>query len=201
MLVRAKKSEPVWIIRELKDLPRPSLEGVTWFILNTNPNCVSKAAYGLIDKGLQVYCPLVRQMRKPPRSKPDAKPVEFARPAFSRYLFVGMPVKSSWWDVRRTDGVESVICNNLAPVVVSRDDIETIMMAEDIGWGLSNGVQLDTRPIITIRVGDIVTLTAGPFEGYEAVVKKAPKRLTETALIELAGLAMKVPLDMIRNVA
>eukprot|EP01037_Dinobryon_pediforme_P025174 gene25174-27219_t len=185
--VRIPKTEPKWITREAKDLPKPSTDGVVWYLLHCNVLCEAKAAWGLLDRGVRAYLPLSRRWVRPSNVRGFK---EIRRPAFLRYLFVGLdPLRPNWLAVRKTKGIESVICNNLAPVRISRMLIEDLMMLEDHG-AFDQGTDPSAprpRETVTIRVGDKVTLMSGPFEGYTGHVARAPKQVTGDALIELAG--------------
>lgn len=190
MAAAALKTCPKWITRDIADLPKPDVRSVRWFALYAATQHEGKVAWDLIDRGYQIYLPTYTKTIKP---KNSPKPVKVTRVAFPRYVFIGMPARGSWWEVRCVRGVESVVSSNYVPLTLSHEDIEDIMAAEDMG--------LFSTEEIMLRINEPVTVTNGLFEGHCAVVRKPPKRSTGSVTVELGSLVVKMPLAMVKRQA
>ena len=90
-----------------------------WYVIHTNPRCESRAAAGLRARGFEVYAPqevVWKSIRK--RKGKGAKRARVHRPAYPRYLFVGMKAMD-WELIHRCDGVAGIVCMDHAPVGIS----------------------------------------------------------------------------------
>ncbi|WP_026790357.1 transcription termination/antitermination protein NusG [Pleomorphomonas oryzae] len=170
-----------------------------WYVIHTNPRCEGRAANGLRARGLQVYAPqeVVWKMIRKGRGKTR---IRAKRPAYPRYLFVGMQTLS-WEIIHTCDGVAGIVCMDHAPVRIRAKEIEALQIAEDMGV-FDHAVEPKA-----ITVGGKVMLTYGPFDGYSATVKAIDGRNDDakrlTIEVDILGKAtpMEIPIDMIRLLA
>lgn len=173
---------------------------VHWYVIHTNPRCEDRALKGLAAAGIEAYAPKAwrwKWIRSGGKRRREREP-GFAYP---RYLFVRTSGVADWEAIHRTHGVAGIVCMGLVPVRVPQRTVEKIQVAEDMGC-------FDfTAELVTLRVGSKVVLTAGPFDGYVAVVTKAPRAGNPAASVstELNFLgrrtAVVVPLDRCEVVA
>ncbi|WP_026784190.1 transcription termination/antitermination protein NusG [Pleomorphomonas koreensis] len=172
-----------------------------WYVIHTNPRCEDRAASGLRARGFMVYAPqevVWKTIRK--RKGKCSKRARVHRPAFPRYLFVGMKAMD-WELIHRCDGVAGIVCMDDTPVRISSHEIADLMAAEDMGCF---DFAVDAQQVM---VGDRVMLTHGWFDGYKATVKRVEGKSEETKRVtvevDLLGKATPtvVPIDMIRRLA
>lgn len=172
-----------------------------WYVIHTNPRCEGRAASGLRARGFEVYAPqeVVWQTIRNRKGK-GAKRVRTHRPAFPRYLFVGM-LTMAWELIHNCDGVAGIVCMDHAPARIKADEIADLMAAEDMGQ-FDHAIE-PTR----IRKGDRVMMTHGWFDGYRATVTrvdgKNDDRKRVTVEVDVLGKATPVviPIDMVRRLA
>lgn len=170
-----------------------------WYVVHTNPRCEARAMAGLRARGFQVYAPQ-EVVWKTIRKGRGKRRVRSPRPAFPRYLFVGMRTLS-WEAIHSCDGVAGIVCMDHAPIRIRAKEIDNLMVAEDMGM-FDHAIEPKA-----VKVGGKVMLTYGPFDGYKATVKTVDgrndeaKRLTVEVDILGKGTPMEVPIDMIRLLA
>lgn len=171
-----------------------------WHVLYCAAHAELRAADDLRAAGFDVLVPMGKRWVRPRHTKSRR---EVSRPAFPRYVFLQMDYARpghDWMTVRETDGVESVLCNNSAPVRVADRTIEDLRVAQDMGLFDEDGIQ----PVIRFHKGDKVEITEGPLGGYIATVRKAPKGKGEV-VVDLINnklfKATRVPFDKLKVVA
>ncbi|WP_298700938.1 transcription termination/antitermination NusG family protein [uncultured Brevundimonas sp.] len=135
-------------------------ERQAWFVVRTNARCERKALNGLQERGFTTYMPVEAKWRRNGRER---KRVE--GPLMVGYLFAALEPGQSIYDLRRTDGVHSVVGVNGTPIQVSPWDILRFAAAEDEGAYDRTGAK---RP--EFKPGEMVKITAGHFKGYDAKV-------------------------------
>lgn len=136
-------------------------ERQAWFVVRTNPRCEKKAVTGLQERGFSTYMPVETKWRRNGRER---KRVE--TPLMVGYLFAALEPGQSIYDLRRTDGVHSVVGINGAPLEVDPWDIFHFAMDEVAGAYDKTGAR---RP--DFHPGEMVTIRAGTFKGYAAKVE------------------------------
>lgn len=164
---------------------------LTWYAVQTNPNCEERAELGLLERGFVAYLPREVKWHRPTRrGKAAPERVKKARPLMTGYLFVGMCGLQSIYHVRQTDGVRSVVGVNGTPVRIPERFIHKLLDREERGFFD------ETRPIRgKHRPGDKVTITAGPFSDRLGEVLEA---IEDGKLrVEVAGLfGVGVPVEL-----
>ena len=112
--------------------PEPGLEFIgVWFILLTNIKCELRARADLESAGINVYLPMARKEIKHHRNK---KWITREFPVFNRYMFIELDKhRPRWFDVRRTNGVESVLGVEGRPLPVESSCIQEIKDKEAVG--------------------------------------------------------------------
>ncbi|ARQ01896.1 transcription termination/antitermination protein NusG [Pseudorhodoplanes sinuspersici] len=130
----------------------------------------------LHDLHIEFYYPQVLEMRKVPRRQLSASQrrsnVEIKRPQpspmFPKYIFVHFDMeRGGWRDLFRHAGVGGMVCHGDLPVWVPDTLISSIKGRENNG--LVPGT-VATR--VVFNVGDMVTVTSGPFASFPAVVER-----------------------------
>lgn len=173
------------------------MDGRVWYVVVTAPRAEETAARALADLGHEVYLPHATRWARLRRRKAKARE-RIRRPAFPRYLFLGVDGCPNWMAIRAADGVTGVLCREHSPIRLAGSDVDDVRCAEDMG-----AFDETTEPR-RLTVGDEVMLTFGPFEGYVAVVTRPQRgdRQVDVA-IEMFGrrVTAAVPLDKFRILA
>ena len=85
-----------------------------WYCCYTSVNSEHIASKGLIEKGFETYLPMQTKVVRHARQQ-KLKTL----PLLSRYLFVKFDIEGEWsWPIRSTDGVETILSNNMQPVEI-----------------------------------------------------------------------------------
>ena len=142
-----------------------------WFALYTRPKNEKKVTEQLVKLGIEVYCPLVTQVKQWSDRK---KKVE--TPLISSYVFVNLEEKERN-KVFEAFGVVRYLFWLGKPAVI-RD--EEIYLLKD-----SLKEVISTFEISEIKPGDMMNISRGPFQGKEGVVKAVEKNKIQLILKEL----------------
>lgn len=178
--------------------PDFDLAEVDWFVVYCQPKAEGQAARALTRAGLFPYRPLA-QVSRYVRRRYSPKPalVTTMRPAFVRYLFVGVPI-GRWFNLQTIPGAVSVVSFDGRPIRVPAATIEDIIVAEDMGL-------FDVGPreqqVVRIEIGQTVRIVHGPLEGYHATVEAVPRKRGAPAVVSVNGRTISAPIDQIRVVA
>lgn len=171
----------------------------TWYVVTTAPRAEERAKLGLEAIGVDVYLPRATRWARVRRKKGKSRAAErVSRPAFPRYLFVGVEGPASWMAIRAVDGVTGVLCHDHVPVRLRSVDVDDVRCAEDMGMFDET---VEPRRLV---VGDRVMLTFGPMEGYVAVVARDQRGARPVEVeVELFGrpTTTVVPLDKLKVLA
>ena len=133
-------------------------EQARWFAVQTRGKHEKKVAGKLMEKGVETYLPLLREIHKWSDRK---KMVEV--PLFPCYTFVQIaPLSAARLQVLQTDGVVRIVGmgSELAPV-----DPKQI---EDVRLLLSQNVSLTLHPFL--KIGQRVRVRGGSLEGLEGIL-------------------------------
>ena len=142
-----------------------------WYVLYTKARNEKKTASMLQKFGIEVYCPIVKEVRQWSDRK---KTIEV--PLFSSYLFVHLaPNKREL--VYAAPGVVRYLFWLNRPAVVKDQEIKTLK-----SW-LSGAVL--AAKVQTLKAGDHVSIPQGPFKGKEGVVQRTNANRVELVLKEL----------------
>lgn len=142
-----------------------------WFALYTRPKNEKKVTEQLVKLGIEVYCPLVTQVKQWSDRK---KKVE--TPLISSYVFINIEEKDRNI-VFEAFGVVRYLFWLGKPAII-RD--EEIYLLKD-----SLKEVISTFEISEIKPGDMMNISRGPFQGKEGVVKAVEKNKIQLILKEL----------------
>jgi len=142
-----------------------------WYAVYTRPKNEKKVTEQLVKLGIEVYCPLVTQVKQWSDRK---KKVE--TPLISSYVFVNLEEKERD-KVFEAFGVVRYLFWLGKPAVI-RD--EEIFLLKD-----SLKEVISTFEISEIKPGDVMNISRGPFQGKEGVVKAVEKNKIQLILKEL----------------
>ncbi len=124
-----------------------------WYVVHTQPHAEKKALVNLLRQGFEAYLPKYTK-----RCRHARRITNVIAPLFPRYLFVAIDLSvERWRAVHSTFGVAHMVCNGDAPMAVPTGVVEEIRERED-----ENGL-IDLRPLKTMRRGEPVRVTDGPF--------------------------------------
>lgn len=165
-------------------------EGVRWFLAQLKPNCADIADKNLKRQGFKTFLPREEWTREK-----NGKFVTTRRPLFSGYIFVAFDVaKGLWGKINATSGVTRLVSLGKEPTVVPTElVIELKKRCDDDGKLLSPE---------SLKAGDHVTLTRGPFANFAAEVEQIAQDRRAWVLMELMGTKTRVAVavDHLRSV-
>jgi transcription antitermination factor NusG len=176
-------------------LPISYAEPFGWYVVNTDQRAEKEVQFGLWDAGFDTYLPIERVTKVSRGRKIDA-----SNPLLPRYLFVAFDRNrdDEWGKILDLDGVTDLLRNDKIPSRIPSVWMETIWRWESCGIfdrtkGDPNG----------FKVGDVVRVTEGPFEGFSATIQAfAAKMKSATAkkrvkvLMSLMCRAVEIELDV-----
>jgi len=141
---------------------------IQWYAIYTRPRHEKKVHDQLIEKNIEVFLPMIRQVRlwKDRKKKVDM-------PLFSSYVFVHFDYKYRY-DILPTHGIVKIVNFKGVPAVIPDWQIEGLKrMLEH-----PETLKLETY----IRPGEYVEVNEGPFKGMRGMVKtiKGQTRLVVT---------------------
>lgn len=142
-----------------------------WFVIYVRPRNEKRVSLQLEKLGIEVYCPLVTEIRQWSDRK---KKVEL--PLFNSYVFVKVYEKERDI-VFQVPGVIRYIFWLGKPAIVREEEILVLKK-----W--LSGELLETR-IEGIEVGELVEIKAGPFKGSKGFVKEINKNRIQLMLLDL----------------
>ena len=140
-----------------------------WFVVRTKARQEGRAINHLQEQGFMAYCPYI--------PKCDALKEEAGRQVlFPGYCFVESS-EQSVSGIRSTPGVIALVSFGPGgkPALVSADVLAEIRQVEAFYGKKSSGLQS----------GDVVSLTDGPFKGYQGLYSKRSKDRVEVLLVVL----------------
>lgn len=127
-----------------------------WQVLHLRSRCEKKAAAYCAAAGLTHYLPLRREKKKYQRRQ-----VEVWIPLFPGYLFVQLHPEQRALILRS---------GQVARILEVKDQLKFVSEIEQIRKALEAEPGLSACPAIT--AGQMVRITAGPFQGLEGIVAK-----------------------------
>lgn len=133
---------------------------LSWYVVHTQPQKEDFAMDNLRNQGYEVYLPTIEKIRKHARKTEVVK-----YPLFPRYAFVALDITTqSWRSINGTRGVVGVLTQNGTPSPVASEILDELRRFENKEGCVS------IHALNVFRVGDQVTLAAGPLKGQEATV-------------------------------
>jgi transcription antitermination factor NusG len=145
-----------------------------WFAIYTRPKNEKKVAEQLFKLGIDVYCPMVTQMKQWSDRK---KKVE--SPLISSYVFVNLDEKDRN-TVFEVHGIVRYLYWLGKPAIVQDHEIALL---KDSLKGILSSVEVQG-----LQPGDSLTISKGPFQGKEGVVSQVEKNKIRLILKELGVL-------------
>jgi transcription antitermination factor NusG len=140
---------------------------LSWFVVQTNPNCEDRADGGLREAGFEVYAPKLSRWQK--IAKPQArgpKKLEVTSPLFPGYLFLGSygAAEPHWLSVARCDGVRRVLGVYGRARAVREAEIHEVRVLEADCYRLFRA----RAPSGALKEGEAVFIEDGPFTQFTA---------------------------------
>lgn len=145
-----------------------------WYVIYTKPRNEKKVAEKLQQIGITVYCPMVMMVKQWSDRK---KKVQV--PLFNSYVFVQLAEKERDL-VFGVSGVVRYLFWLGKPAVVRDEEITAL---EE---GLKETIA--SYEVRDIKVGDVLPIPSGPFQGKEGVIKHINKNSLQLILSELGVL-------------
>lgn len=131
-----------------------------WYVLYTKPRQEKFTSWYLERKGLFSFLPLFYDPWKKKRSAVE--------PLFPSYLFVHLYLPSEFHLAVWTPGAKRFVSFGDEPTPIDDGTIEYLM--DKAGKG---GI-IEARS--TFKPGDEITISGGPFEGLDGIIKSPPDR-------------------------
>jgi len=151
-----------------------------WYALYTKPRNEKKVADGLSRLGIEVYCPMVEQVKQ----WSDRKK-KITLPLIPSYVFVRLEEKERE-RVFEVPGIVRYLYWLGKPAVITQQEIEALRQS------LNQTIQ--HYEVVAYRPGDKINIPSGPFKGREAEVKELrDKKLYLT--LENLGLQITLHLE------
>lgn len=142
-----------------------------WFAIYTRPKNEKKVVEGLEKIGVEVYCPMVTQVKQWSDRKKKVK-----APLINSYVFVNIEDKKRNI-VFEVPGVVRYLFWLGKPAVIQEHEIDLLKASLK---GVFSSVEVNG-----IQPGDTLTISKGPFQGKEGVVSQVDKNKIRLVLKEL----------------
>ena len=143
-----------------------------WFAIYTKPRWEKKVNHLLLQKGIEVYCPLNKVRRK---WSDRIKTVE--EPLFKSYVFVKVADEERT-KVRMTDGVVNFVYWNGKPAIIKDKEIQIIKRFLD---------EHENVEVVKMELneGDRVQVVAGPMMDKEGKVLEVKNKVAKVCIDSL----------------
>ncbi|GAA4313609.1 hypothetical protein GCM10023115_29770 [Pontixanthobacter gangjinensis] len=143
-----------------------------WYVVRTKPQHEIKTAQLLEDLGMEVYCPMVTEVRQWSDRKKKV-----TLPLFRTYIFVSMePAKRN--QVFEAPGVLGFLKWLDKPALAKDEEIEAIR-----SW--INNDKLDGFTVSKLNAGDKVEIKTGTFAKKEAIIKEVGSKKLKLILPDI----------------
>jgi len=142
-----------------------------WFAIYTRPKNEKKVTESLEKIGVEVFCPMITQVKQWSDRKKKVKV-----PLINSYVFVNIEEKDRNV-VFQVSGVVRYLFWLGKPAVIKEYDIEVL---KDSLLGIFNSFEVNK-----LKSGDQLTISKGPFYGKEGVVFQVDKNRIKLILKEL----------------
>lgn len=143
-----------------------------WYAVYTKPRWEKKVNSLLLQKGVEVYCPLNRVRRK---WSDRIKTIE--EPLFKSYVFVKVNDEDRT-NVRMTNGVVNFVYWNGKPAIIKEKEIQTIKRFLD---------EYENVEVVKMELaaGDRVQVIAGPMMDQEGKVIEVKNKMAKVCIDSL----------------
>lgn len=136
---------------------------MAWYALYTKPRAELKVAQQLEDLGLEIYCPVITEVKQ----WSDRKK-KITSPLFRSYVFINTEEKDRE-RVFDVPGVVRYLTFLGKPAIVKDHEIETLKM-----WLADE--DLDDLMLEEMSVGDKITIANGALKDQKAIIKEVGKK-------------------------
>lgn len=143
-----------------------------WYVIYTKPKAEKKVAEGLEKLSVEVYCPLITQVRQWSDRKKKV-----TVPLFTSYVFVKLREKERQ-KVFQIPGVLKYLYWLGRPAVVREAEIETIRK-----W--LNEEEVENVQVENLSPGDKVLIKSGVLKDQEAIIREAGPKRVRLILVKL----------------
>ncbi len=142
-----------------------------WYVLYTKSKQEKKVAEGLKQLGIEAYCPVVTVMKQWSDRK---KKVEV--PLINSYVFVAID-EHNRDAVFRVPGIVHYLFWMGKPAVVRDVEIEALRKS-------LAGI-VTSFEVTPLQKNEVISITSGPFQGLEGIIKHINKNTIQLELVEL----------------
>ena len=139
-----------------------------WYVVYTNPRAEKKVAQQLATIGVEVFCPVIKQVRQ----WSDRKKIVEA-PLFSSYIFVNVD-EDNRNIVFSVKGAVRFLFWLGKPAVVKQEEIQEIKNWLD--------TQLTSNEFTILREGSEIEITDGHFKGKSGIIQQVTKNYVRVVL-------------------
>lgn len=145
---------------------------MSWYVLYTKPRTEKRVANGLEQLGLEVYCPLITEVKQ---WKDRKKKIQF--PLFKSYVFIKLEEKrrNRVFDV---PGVVRYLFWLGKPAIVRNEEIEVIREWLD-------DEKVEDAKVEHLSEGDKITIKNGIFKDQEAIIREVGNKKMRLILPKL----------------
>lgn len=145
-----------------------------WYVIYTKPRNEKKVTERLTQAGITAFCPMIIMVKQWSDRK---KKVQV--PLLNSYVFVQLEEKDRE-SVFQVSGVVRYLFWLGKPAVVRQDEIDA----------LKSGLKetMTSFEVKGIKVGDLLPIPSGPFQGKEGIIKQINKNSLQLVLTELGVL-------------
>ena len=145
---------------------------MSWYVLYTKPRTEKRVAESLEHMGVEVYCPLITEIKQWKDRKKKLK-----TPLFKSYVFIKLEEKNRnrVFDV---PGVVRYLFWLGKPAIVRNEEIEVIQEWLD-------GENVDDAKVDHLNQGDKISIKNGVFKDHEAIIREVGNRKMRLILPKL----------------
>ncbi len=158
-------------------------ESLLWHAVYTRPQCEKKVQNVLESLQIEVYLPLIKELRQ----WSDRKKI-LLKPLFPSYLFIKSCSKNIE-TVRQTSGVVHIVSCNGKPVAIPEEHIRSIRQI------LETEHQFLIQPYFSVVAGDCVRVISGSLKGVVGVVMSDSENNRLLIMIESIGKTVSVAVE------
>lgn len=155
--------------------------GLSWYVVQTQPNGEARADFNLCQQGFTTYLPRYLKQRRHAR-RTETVP----RPLFPRYLFVGLDLaRDRWRSIQSTFGVSQLVLAGDRPAPVPEGVIDEIRSRETNGY-VTLGLPVGLGP------GSPIRLIEGIFAESRGTLERIADATRVVILLKLLGQEVRV---------
>lgn len=178
--------------RALTEMPRQETDEQQWYVIHTYSGYENKvkanlekrvSSMNMGDKIFRIVVPMEDEFQIKEGKKKITK-----RKIYPGYVLVEMVLTdASWYVVRNTPGVTGFVGSGAKPIALLPGEVR--QMLREPGT-------VDTRPRISLEVGESVRVTGGPFQNFIGSVEEVQSDKGKVkVLVSMFGRETPVELD------